>query len=463
MNPTDPSPPRLPPEAHPAVFSPVETMPWPEIQAMQMQRLGQQLDYLMRRSPFYQRKLGDAGVAAKDIRSLDDLRRIPFTSKQELRDSLKAAPLLGLHGAAPMSEVVQIQASSGTTGSPAYVGLTLSDQAHWAEMTARGLYACGIRPGDVVLHGFSMSKGFVGGIPIYQGISRIGAVDIPIGADGGAERLLIAARDARPQCIVGTPNFLLYLATIAPEVIGMKATELGVRRLIVGGEPGGGIPAIRAGLQSHWGAISCEVMGGTDLGCVYWAEADDQRGMYLVAPDHILVELIDPVSGDPLPWEAGVRGELVYSSLQRQASPVLRFRSGDHVSVEALGGPGGRSTPAIRCFGRTDDMLIVRGVNLFPSAVQDIVAAMKPVVGGTVRVLAEFEGHTTQDNLQLLVERAAQALPGSDAATAALVEQRVRNALAVKAEVRMVRHGFFDAPGAQKVALTLRKAPLLND
>jgi phenylacetate-CoA ligase len=447
----------------PGAFSPVETTPWPELQALQLRKLQDQLAYLAARSAFYQRKLGDAGIAASDIRSLADLRRIPFTTKQELRDSLQAAPLLGLHRAAPAEAIVQIQASSGTTGSPAYVGLTQADREAWAEMTARGLYACGIRPGDMVLHAFSMSKGFVGGIPIWQGITRIGAVDLPVGADGGVDRLLIAARDARPRCAVGTPNFLLYLATVAQELVGVKASALGVRRLVVGGEPGGGIPAIRAGLQSHWDATCCEVMGGTDLGCVYWAEADDQRGMYFVAPDHILAELVDPGSGEPIPWSEGATGELVYSSLGREASPVLRFRSGDHVTVTAMGGPGGRTTPAIRCFGRTDDMLIVRGVNLFPSAVQDIVSSMKPLVGGVVRVLADFQGHTTQENLKLLVERAPDATSSTDVEVARQVEARVRNALAVKADVRMVRHGFFAAPGAQKVALTLRQAAELGE
>ncbi|MGV3492988.1 MAG: phenylacetate--CoA ligase family protein [Ramlibacter sp.] len=447
------------PPVPPAPFSPVETQPWPQLQALQLRKLQAQLAYLAGRSAFYQRKLAAAGFAPADVRSLDDLRRIPFTTKQELRDSLLAAPLLGLHRAAPQEAIVQVQASSGTTGSPAYVGLTRADRDSWAEMTARGLYACGIRPHDTVLHAFSMSKGFVGGIPIWQGVERIGAIDLPIGADGGVDRLLIAARDARPRCIVGTPNFLLYLATVAEQLVGVKATQLGVQRLVVGGEPGGGIPAIRAGLQSHWGAMCCEVMGGTDLGCVYWAEADDQRGMYFVAPDFILAELVDPASGEPVAWTEGATGELVYSSLGREASPVLRFRSGDHVTVTAMGGPGGRTTPAIRCFGRTDDMLIVRGVNLFPSAVQDVVSSMKPLVGGVMRVLADFTGHTTQDNLKLLVERAPDAGTETDGEVARQVEARVRNALAVKVDVRLVRHGFFDAPGAQKVALTLRKAP----
>ena len=445
--------------AEPGAFSRIETLPPPELQALQLRKLVQQLAYLESSSPFYRRKMADSGVAIGAIRSLADLQRVPFTSKQELRDSLRAAPPLGLHRAADDAQIVQIQASSGTTGSPAYVGLTRSDRDSWAEVTARGLYACGIRPGDRVLHAFSMSKGFVGGVPIYQGIERLGAVDLPIGADGGADRLLIAARDARPRCVVGTPNFLLYLASIAPEVIGMRADELGVERVIVGGEPGGGIPAIRRALEAAWGARCCEVMGGTDLGCVYWAESDDQRGMYFVGADFILAELIDPDSHVVLPWEEGATGELVYTSLARQASPVLRFRSGDHVTVTAMGGPGGRTTPAIRCFGRTDDMLIVRGVNLFPSAVQDVVSSMGSTVSGVVRVLADFEGHTTQGNLKLLVERAPQAMPATDGAVAEQVEARVRNALAVKAEVRMVAAGFFDAPGAQKVALTLRKAP----
>lgn len=443
----------------PGVFDPVETRPWAEIEDRQLEQLRRQLDYLCAHSAFYRTRLQAAGIAADAIRSRGDLRRIPFTTKQELRDSLQAAPPLGLHRAADAAAIVQVQASSGTTGSPAYVGLTAADRDAWAEMTARGLFAGGIRPGDTVLHAFSMSKGFVGGIPIWQGISRIGAVDLPIGADGGVDRLLVAARDARPRCAVGTPNFLLYLSTVAEQLTGVKAADLGVRRLVVGGEPGGGIPAIRQGLQDNWDATCCEVMGGTDLGCVYWAESDDQRGMYFVAPDFILAELIDPATAEPIPWQEGATGELVYSALGRQASPVLRFRSGDHVTVTAMGGPGGRTTPAIRCFGRTDDMLIVRGVNLFPSAVQDVVSAMKPMVGGVVRVLADFEGHTTQGNLKLLVERAPGAPPDADAQVAGEVEARVRNALAVKAEVRMVRHGFFDAPGAQKVALTLRRAP----
>jgi len=446
-----------------STFSAIETTPWDVVQRQQWELLQQQLGYLADHSDFYRAKMAQAGVDMRAIRSWADFHSVPFTYKQELRESLAAAPLLGLHRAALERDIVQIQASSGTTGSPAYVGLTAADRASWAEATARGLSACGVRPGDRVLHAFSMSKGFVGGIPIYQGVERVGAVDIPIGADGGVDRLLIAARDARPRCVVGTPNFLLYLARMAPEIVGMPASELGIERVVVGGEPGGGNPAIRRALESAWGAVCCELMGGTDLGCVYWAESDDQQGMYFVAPDYILAELIDPASGEPVKWAEGAAGELVYSSLQRQASPVLRFRSGDHVVVTAMGGPGGRTAPAIRCLGRTDDMLIVRGINVFPSAIQDVVSAMAPLVGGAVRVLADFEGHATQANLRLLVERAPGAAAENDDAVASQIESRIRNALSIKVDVRLVRHGFFNAPGAQKVALTLRKMPEIDE
>lgn len=443
-------------------LSAAEVLPWAVTLEHQEVLLRRQLAYLAGRSVFYQRKLAAASIKVEAIRTIADLAAVPFTTKAELRESLAQAPLLGLHCAAPMTDIVQVQASSGTTGSPAYVGLTRADRASWAEVTGRGLHACGIRRHDLVLHAFSMSKGFVGGLPIFQGVNRLGAIDIPIGADGGADRLLIAARDARPACIVGTPNYLLHLAAIADEVIGRPARSLGVRHLIVGGEPGGGHPAIRHALEEAWGASCRELMGGTDLGCVYWAEAEDQAGMHFVGPDYILVELIDPVSGEPKPWREGETGELVYTSLQREASPVLRFRSGDHVTVTAMAGPHGRSTPAIRCFGRTDDMLIVRGVNLFPSAVQDVVSGLAPLVGGAVRVVADFDGHVTQANLKLLVERAAGPSPAEDDDIARQVEERVRNALAVKADVTLVRHGFFAAPGAQKVALTLRQLPDLD-
>ena len=444
--------------AHMPSFSPVEMLDAAAVAAIQRTRLQAQYRYLWQHSSFYQRKFRAAGLTPDSVQCVEDLARVPFTLKQELRDSLKAAPPFGEHLAAPLSEVIQMQASSGTTGSPSYVAMTKQDALMWQESSARSLFACGIRPGDLVLHGFSMSKGFVGGLPIFQALQYMGALDIPIGADGGIERLLAAAFDLKPAAIVGTPNFLLHLAEAAQQQLGRDVREIGVRRLVVGGEPGGGIPALRQRIEQAWGAKVCELMGGTDLAVIYWAECDEQDGMHMTAPDYILTELINPDTDSVVPMTTGATGEWVYTAIHRQASPVFRFRSGDHVVVTGTECACGRKQPKIRCFGRTDDMLIVRGVNLFPSAVQDIIEAMAPAVSGQVRVIADFEGHSTQSNIKLLVERAEHDTASTEALKAE-IEKRIRGALSVKPEVLLAPFGSIEKPGAAKVKLVLRGMP----
>ncbi|MEP1213717.1 MAG: hypothetical protein ABJM11_06280 [Marinobacter sp.] len=427
---------------------------------MQEDRLVQQMAYLKQHSEFYQQKFAEAGVEFDDIHNIEDLALVPFTIKQELRDSLAAKPPFGMHLAAPIEQIVQVQSSSGTTGSPAYVGLTRHDVTAWSDMIARGVFACGIRPGDFVLHAFALSKGFVGGIPILQGLQYMDAIDIPVGADGGLGRLLRAAADVRPRAIIGTPFFIQHLGESAPELIGCEANTLGVERLVVGGEPGGGIPSVRASLEATWGAKVCEMMGGTDLGSIYWGECDEQRGMHMNCPDYMITELIDWDTGQVLPWEAGVKGELVYTALGREASPLVRFRSADRVEVLGTECACGRTGPRIRCLGRSDDMLIVRGVNVFPSAIQDIVAAMDPRrTNGVMRVWADFPGHSTQANLKVFVERQESADTAGDATLKRHIQDNILNSLAVKTDVKIVAPGTFEPPGVKKIALVIRELP----
>jgi phenylacetate-CoA ligase len=434
----------------------IEGRPWTEVQAIQEAQLRRQVAYLEGSSDFYRAKLKAAGVAFDRIRSTADLARVPFTLKTELRDSLAQCPPLGLHRAAPMSKIIQIQASSGTTGSPSYVGLTQHDIRVWCEMGARVYYANGFRPGDVCLHAFSMSKGFVGGLPIVQMLQYMGVCDIPVGADAGVERLLRVLADQRPQVVTGTPYFTIYLAEQAPAVLKREAKDLGVRNISVGGEPGGGIPAVRARAETLWGADVREMLGGTDLGCAYWAECEDKSGMHFCAQEFILFEIIDPERGDPLPVETGVKGELVYTALDREASPLLRFRTGDHVEVLGTSCRCGRTAPKIRCFGRTDDMLIVRGVNVFPSAIKDVVAGLQPRTTGAIKVIADFAGHTTQRPLRVKVEHGPGVAKAELPALQAEVERKLREALAFRAIVEMVPPDTFEKPGVQKVSLIER-------
>ncbi len=439
---------------------------WSEIEgaspadAAQIQnaRLREQLEYLNAHSDFYRTKFAEHGVDAGKVRTVEDLADLPFTEKQELRDSLSAAPPLGSHVAADATDIVQIQASSGTTGSPSYVGLTRSDITTWSELGARALYANGFRPGDRLLHAFGMSKGFVGGLPVIQILQYMGIVDIPIGAEAGTDRLLRVQADQRPNAMIGTPNFLIHLAEQAPTVVGHAADQLGVRAISVGGEPGGGLPAVRDRIEVLWGATSREMLGGTDIGCTYWGECEVGNGMHFLSPDLMVAELINPDTGEVLAPVEGATGELVYTALQRQASPLLRFRTRDHVVVTGTECPCGRTGYTVRCVGRTDDMLIVRGINLFPSAVKELIVEMRPETTGEMRIRADFEGHSTQRPLRVVVEYADGIDDAGQAELKQTIESRVRSALNVKTIVDLVPDGTLQRPDHVKVALVERVA-----
>ncbi|MEV0064188.1 AMP-binding protein [Nocardia sp. NPDC050718] len=437
-------------------WSAVETLSATESRRVQDERLRDQLGYLAAHSAFYQAKFAEHGVDVDKVRTVADLAELPFTEKQELRDSLAAAPPLGAHVAAAEADIVQIQASSGTTGSPSYVGLTANDIRTWSELGARALYANGFRPGDRLLHGFGMSKGFVGGLPIVQILQYMGIVDIPIGAEAGAERLLRVQADQRPNALIGTPYFLTHLAEQAPAIVGRAAAELGVRAISVGGEPGGGLPAVREKLESLWGATAREMLGGTDIACTYWGECEVGDGMHFLSPDLMIAELIDPETGAQVAPVAGAGGELVYTALRRQASPLLRFRTRDHVVVTGTDCACGRTGYKVRCVGRTDDMLIVRGINLFPSAVKELVLELAPATTGEMRIRADFEGHSTQRPLPLVVEYADGLGAEQQHELRTTIEARVRSALNVKTVVELVPDGTLKRPDHVKVALIER-------
>ena len=435
-------------------------MPAAEARRVQDERLRQQLDYVGRRSAFYRAKFAAHGIDPTAVRTVDDLDALPFTEKQELRDSLVAAPPLGRHVAAPEGAIVQIQASSGTTGSPSYVGLTARDIGTWCELAARALYANGFRPGDRVLHAFGMSKGFVGGLPVVQILQYMGIVDIPIGAEAGAERLLRVQADQRPNAIVGTPYFVGHLGEQAPSVVGRPASALGVATISVGGEPGGGLPSVRHRLETLWGATVREVLGGTDIGCMYWGECEAADGMHFLSPDLMVAELIEPATGRRIEAVDGAEGELVYTALRREASPLVRFRSRDHVVVTGTSCACGRTGYKVRCVGRTDDMLIVRGINVFPSAIKHLVLGFEPEATGELRIRPDFEGHSTQRPLPLVIEHRSGLEPHRQDELRAAIEARLRSALNVKCAVELVPEGSLKRPDHVKVALIERASPV---
>jgi phenylacetate-CoA ligase len=286
----------------------------------------------------------------------------------------------------------------------------------------------------------------------------MGIVDIPIGAEAGAERLLRVQADQRPDLLIGTPYFLAHLAEQASSVVGREARELGVRALSVGGEPGGGLATVRSNLEALWGATVREMLGGTDIACTYWGECQAADGMHFLSPDLMVAELIDPTTGQRVEPVTGAEGELVYTALRRQASPLLRFRTRDHVVVTGTDCACGRTGYKVRCIGRTDDMLIVRGINVFPSAVKDLVMGLRPETTGEMRIRVDFDGHSTQKPLPLVVEHAADLDPPRLEALRRKIEDRVRSALNVKTVVELVPEGTLHRPDHIKVALIEREA-----
>jgi phenylacetate-CoA ligase len=437
----------------------IEGKSWDEVVAVQERKLQKQVNYLLESSKFYQRKLGEAGISFDDIKTITDLRRVPFTEKTELRDSLKEEPPLGLHVAAPLNQIIQIQASSGTTGSPTYIGLTRHDIDVWNEFQARVYYANGFRPGDRCLHAFGMSKGFVGGVPLLQTLEYMGVCDIPIGAESGTERLLTVLADQRPNVITGTPYFIIYLAEQVERVLGVDPKELSIRQISCGGEPGGGIPPIRKKMEELWNADAREMMGGTDMGSTYWGECEDKSGMHLCAQEFIIVEIIHPDTGEVLDIKEGVKGELVYTAIDREASPLLRFRSRDHVEVTGTECSCGRTSFKIRCFGRTDDMLIVKGINVFPSAIKDVVSSFEPRTTGSMKVIVDFPGHATQEPLKISVEHGYSLKQKELPQLKEELEKKLRDTLNFRPRVAIVPPDTHGKPGAKKVPLIERVAP----
>jgi phenylacetate-CoA ligase len=406
----------------------VETRSWDEQIALDSASYAAQLAYLVERSPFYRAKLGidSAGEAG----GLVDIASLPLTEKDELRATRTTETPFGTQLCVDQRELVRIYSTSGTTGAPSYIPLTSGDLENWVTGSARSYAAAGIGPGDRVLTTYNAGP-FVAGAAL-DAFQRIGVTHVPFGT-GTSDRLLLALDALRPTAIVVTPSYAAYLVEQA------DLSESSVRRVLVAGEPGGGEPVFRARLEAGWGAAVTEAMGIGDIGPSLWGECEQQDGMHLGARSFVHAELIDPATGAARPLADGAEGELVLTHLRHRAAPLLRFRTRDHVVVRTSACACGRTAPRIRCLGRTDDMLIVRGVNVFPSAVREVVGEFAPAVSGNVLVRPRSAGVKQEPPLPVSVELARDAAP--DDALAGSIRERLRGVLTVQTDVELVAFG----------------------
>ncbi|MHB1004833.1 MAG: phenylacetate--CoA ligase family protein [Chloroflexota bacterium] len=355
-----------------------ETMPRVEMQALQLKRLQAKVRDVYEKVPFYREAFQAHGLTPESVRTLDDLRKLPFTTKQDFRDNYP----LGLAAVAPR-EIVRVHASSGTTGKPTVVAYTRNDISLWSEMMARSLTMAGVTSADVVHNAYGYGL-FTGGLGVHYGTERVGATVVPV-SGGNTKRQIMLMQDLGATALCCTPSYALFLAETAAEM-GVDLRESELRVGLFGAEPWS--YRMREEIENKLGIAALDIYGLSEiLGPGVAMECPRKQGLH-VFEDHFLAEIIDPASGEPLPY--GQKGELVFSTITKEALPVIRYRTRDITALHPEPCACGRTLLRMdKVTGRSDDMLIVRGVNVFPSQIE--------------AVLLEVEG--VEPHYQIIVDR----------------------------------------------------------
>jgi phenylacetate-CoA ligase len=354
--------------------------------------LEEQLAYLERSSAFYADRL--RGIR---VRSAADLPRLPFTTKEELREGQRAEPPFGPHLCAPPRRLARMHVTSGTTGEPVAVGFTDADHAANSEVGGDAFRIAGVRQDHTIAHCLNYAL-YAGGIADHMALEASGATVVPVGT-GQSRRLLDLIPRLGITAIFGTLSFPAYLAARAREE-GIEPASLGLRHIVTAGEPGAGLAAVREEIETAWVCTVRDTFGMSDVWSTMGGECEEGEGLHLTVGDHAVLELVDPDSGAPVELEDGASGELVWTHLRREASPLLRYRSGDLGRVWTAPCACGRTTPRIRIDGRRDDMVRVQAVNVYPQAIGALLSG-HPGLG---RHCVVAEGDPVEPPLRLYVE-----------------------------------------------------------
>lgn len=398
-------------------WDPVEGLARPELEALQLRRLRHHVAWAARHAPWYRESFAKAKVGPANLRSLDDLRRFPTVDKKLERDRQLAAPLLGDLAAVPEEDVVFVSASSGSTGVATLSPFTARDFHEFQDVQARLFWAAGLRPRDRYLHALNFTL-FVGG-PDVIGAQRVGALCLWVGTVP-SERLLHLLKNFGVTATWTTPSYAWHLGEAAKAAGIDLAKDLQVRKIIVAGEPGGSIPATRQAIERLWNAEVFDFYGISDIFGACAGMCSAREGLHL-AEDHILVEVIDPATGEAVP--DGREGELVLTTLRKRARPMIRFRTGDTVVVLPEPCPCGRTHKRFVVKGRLDDLIIVSGVNVYPSDIE-YVARNQPGLTGEYRIVLKNEERLTRFEVE--VERASDSIPDDALATSLTQALKVR-------------------------------------
>jgi phenylacetate-CoA ligase len=420
-----------------------ENMPREKLRALQLSRLKQTVKNAYANVPLHRKRLKAKRIAPADVRSLEDLARLPFTVKSDLRDHYP----FGMF-ARPMDEVVRVHASSGTTGKPTVVGYSRNDIATWAELMARTMACAGARPGDVIHNAYGYGL-FTGGLGAHYGGERLGATVVPM-SGGNTERQILLMQDFGARVLCATPSYALSIAEVAEsQGVDLRKSKLEIG--IFGAEPWS--EAMRKELDQRLGIKAVDIYGLSEImGPGVAAECVEVRDGLHGWEDHFLFEVIDPDTGKDVP--EGVSGELVITTLTKEALPMLRYRTRDITRVTSERCGCGRTHLRIqRITGRNDDMLIIRGINVYPSQVEAVLVGF-PDVAPHYQLVVERKG--AMDHLTVEVE-IAPALSGTMAAYDVIgekVRHHIKSMVGVTTEVVVKQPG--DIPRSQGKAVRVR-------
>jgi phenylacetate-CoA ligase len=369
---------------------PAETMPREELRQLQLERLQSTLNRAYRYVAYYHKVMDEAGVQPEDIQALTDLRRLPFTTKDSLRQSYPYGMF-----ALPLREVVRLHFSTGATGAPTVVGYTQNDVRNWTELVARNLTAVGLTKEDVVQIFFGYGL-FTGGFGFHYGAEALGAAVIPV-ASGEVSRQLQIMEDFRTTAIIGTPSYALHMGRVM-EKIGHDPHSLSLRVGLFGSEPWS--ERTRQEIEESLLLTAYDTYGLSEIGGPgVSGECECRCGLH-IAEDHFYVEVVDPATGEPLP--EGQEGEMVFTTLTKEAFPLVRYRTGDLAALDSTRCTCGRTLARMsRIVRRTDDVVIVRGIIAYPDTVEETLRHFTEVGGGFQLVV---QREAEQDTLEVLVE-----------------------------------------------------------
>ncbi len=400
-------------------LEPVETAPRAELQALQLERLRWSLRHAYDNVAHYRRKFDASGVKPEDLRTLADLARFPFTTKADLRENYP----FGMF-AVPMDRVVRIHASSGTTGKPTVVGYTARDIDMWSNVMARSIRAAGARPGDKVhvAYGYGL---FTGGLGAHYGAERLGLAVIPLGG-GMTERQVQLIMDFRPEIIMVTPSYMLAIAD-EMERQGVDPRKTSLRIGIFGAEPW--TNEMRRQIEARTSLQAIDIYGLSEvIGPGVSQECLETKDGLTIWEDHFYPEVIDPATGEVLP--DGESGELVFTSLTKEALPVIRYRTRDLTRL--LPGTARTMRRMEKITGRSDDMMIIRGVNVFPSQIEELILKQPEL---SPHYVLELSKDGPMDHLTVLVEK----VPGApEAGATEKLRHNIKSMIGVSADVKIV-------------------------